>query len=824
MEVAPEVAPEEVAPEAAPVPSEEEAEPTATAAQEELLRSTHITELAQETRRSLQRAQPLLRSDSSITRIARVIDREEVEMMRLTHPTQLAQIDRLSQRELADSRQEWRRYRERYQDWQEPLGARATALEESRAELVQLRRTWRDLRDAADAVGGADARRERINSSLDAVREAAVALETSREEVVRLEDRVSELLITTDDVSDRIRDALSAYRERLFVRDRTPLWRGLDQDLLQEGDESWSTRVQAQGALLLEQASSMFRLVLLFALLAALMMLVSYRKGQLLADSASGSASEGDELSVARGIVSRPIAAALVMTLFVSPVVVSHAPVLFGDAVAIVVLLPLTWLITPLLAPSVRSLLFFLVVLVVTDRVEGTMSDGSAMRRLLVTAEALVSALVLGVWLKRNMKTVGPAANWTRALAASGAIVFLGGFVANVLGYAFLSTVLVRGAVFSLNAALLLATTVVIADTLVTIGLRSETAKRLNGVRLFGPLIGERTRKLFALAALMSWCVLALAGFGLATPFESWLSDALEHQYAFGSLEVSLGDLVASIGVLVAAWAFMRVLLFVLDLDVLPRLKLEPGVDGAISGLTRYIVMGTGILLSLAVLGIDASQIALIAGALGVGVGFGLQGIVANFIAGLVLMLERPVRLGDRIEVGQLIGRVQRIGLRSSTVLGEDGAEVIVPNETLIGREVVNWTLSDRRRRVLLAVGVAYETDPQFALKVIEGAVASVQSVLRETAGAPDPVVHFTGFGASSLDFAIKFWTAEAEAENRVKSEVGLAVYAALTEAGIQIPFPQQDLYVKSMPAAKAPEAPQAAPEAPQAEALITEP
>ena len=102
--------------------------------------------------------------------------------------------------------------------------------------------------------------------------------------------------------------------------------------------------------------------------------------------------------------------------------------------------------------------------------------------------------------------------------------------------------------------------------------------------------------------------------------------------------------------------------------------------------------------------------------------------------------------------------------------------------------------------------------------------MASVQSVLRQTAGAPDPVVHFTGFGASSLDFAIKFWTAEAEAENRVKSEVGLAVYAALTEAGIQIPFPQQDLYVKSMPAAGPRETPQGAPEAPQAEALITEP
>lgn len=387
-----------------------------------------------------------------------------------------------------------------------------------------------------------------------------------------------------------------------------------------------------------------------------------------------------------------------------------------------------------------------------------------------------------------------------------GAIIFLGGFVANLLGYAFLSTVLVRGAVFSLNAALLLATTVVIADALITLALRSEAAKRLHGVRLYGALIGARASRAASFAAVLSWGVLSLAGFGLATPFESWLTDVLEHRYTFGTMQVSLGGVAASLGVLTASWAFMRVLIFALDLDLLPRMKLEPGLDGAISGLTRYIVMGTGILLSLAVLGIDASQIALIAGALGVGVGFGLQGIVANFIAGLVLMLERPVRLGDRIEVGMLIGRVQRIGLRSSTVQGEDGAEVIVPNETLIGREVVNWTLSDRRRRVLLAVGVSYDTDPQHALAVIEAAVASRESVLKQSTGAPDPVVHFTAFGPSSLDFAIKFWTGDAEAENRVKSEVGLAVHAALTAAGIKIPFPQQDIHVMSLPAPTTPE------------------
>jgi small-conductance mechanosensitive channel len=240
----------------------------------------------------------------------------------------------------------------------------------------------------------------------------------------------------------------------------------------------------------------------------------------------------------------------------------------------------------------------------------------------------------------------------------------------------------------------------------------------------------------------------------------------------------------------------VRLVRFVLELDVLPRLGLEPGVDGAISGLTRYVLVGTGILLSLAVLGIDASQIALVAGALGVGIGFGLQGIVANFIAGIVLMLERPVRLGDFVEVGPLVGSVDRIGLRSSTVRALDGAEVIVPNESLISREVINWTLSDRKRRVEVKVGVAYGSDPRQVLEILRGALEAHADVIQLDRAR----VLFEGFGESSLDFSVKFWAGSFEDSIRLKSEVGVAVHDALDAAGIEIPFPQRDVRVVSLP------------------------
>jgi small-conductance mechanosensitive channel len=236
----------------------------------------------------------------------------------------------------------------------------------------------------------------------------------------------------------------------------------------------------------------------------------------------------------------------------------------------------------------------------------------------------------------------------------------------------------------------------------------------------------------------------------------------------------------------------LRLVRFFLEQDVLPRLALEPGVDGAISGLTRYVLGGSGLLLALGALGIDASQIALVAGALGVGIGFGLQGIVANFIAGIVLMLERPVRLGDFIEVGSLVGSVERIGLRSSTVKGLDGAEVIVPNESLISREVVNWTLSDRRRRVEVKVGVAYGTDPHRVIEILR----RVATEHRDPAVGVDVEVLFRAFGESSLDFSLEFWARSFAASIELKSEIGLAVHDALVAAGIEIPFPQRDVRI----------------------------
>jgi small-conductance mechanosensitive channel len=199
--------------------------------------------------------------------------------------------------------------------------------------------------------------------------------------------------------------------------------------------------------------------------------------------------------------------------------------------------------------------------------------------------------------------------------------------------------------------------------------------------------------------------------------------------------------------------------------------------------------------------GFELGNVTLLAGALGVGIGFGLQNVVNNFISGLILLFERPVQVGDTIQVGEVLGEVRRIGIRSSTVRTWQGAEVIVPNGTLISEQVVNWTLSDRERRIDVQVGVAYGTDPERVLALLLEVAAKHGEVLAH----PAPAALFLGFGDSSLNFELRAWTQNSADWMRIRSDLNVAIHAALAAAAIEIPFPQRDLHLRSVSAGLAP-------------------
>ena len=202
-----------------------------------------------------------------------------------------------------------------------------------------------------------------------------------------------------------------------------------------------------------------------------------------------------------------------------------------------------------------------------------------------------------------------------------------------------------------------------------------------------------------------------------------------------------------------------------------------------------------GLLVALAAAGFETSQFTIIFGALGVGIGFGLQNVVNNFVSGLILMFERPIQPGDVVEVSGTQGRVRAIGMRATTLTTFDGADVIVPNGTLLSEKLINWTLSDMDRRLDVDVGVAYGSNPRRVMELLAETATSTPGISPE----PPPSVVFLRFGASSLDFGIRAWTSDFADWVSIRSELTIRMYDALRAEGIEIPFPQQALHLRSV-------------------------
>lgn len=228
---------------------------------------------------------------------------------------------------------------------------------------------------------------------------------------------------------------------------------------------------------------------------------------------------------------------------------------------------------------------------------------------------------------------------------------------------------------------------------------------------------------------------------------------------------------------------------------VLRHTRLDAPLQYAISRFAGYVFVAIGFYVALQVNGVDLSSLAVIAGAIEVGLGFGLQNVIHNLVSGLIILAERPIAIGHRVEVGEVAGQVSRISLRSTTVITNDNISIIVPNSDFISNKVTNWSYGDPRVRIRLPVGVAYGTDIEKFRTVLLAVAAAHSKVLQD----PAPEVFFNGFGDSSLNFELAVWTSEMTPKpRRFRSELYYAIEKALRENHIEIPFPQRDVHVRS--------------------------
>jgi small-conductance mechanosensitive channel len=356
-------------------------------------------------------------------------------------------------------------------------------------------------------------------------------------------------------------------------------------------------------------------------------------------------------------------------------------------------------------------------------------------------------------------------------------------FAANAAGYVTLANLVGNAVLGSGYLAIILYALVEIIDGLAALALRTRPLVLSGVARRHGALLRRRFRRGLQLLAIVLWLLGTLNRLLLRDRLFEAGRRLLDLDLGIGLLHITVGDVLAFVVTVWAAFLVSRFVRFLLDEDVYPRVALGRGLPYAISTVVHYVILLVGFFAAVAALGFDMTKVTILAGAFSVGVGFGLQNIFNNFVSGLILLFERPVKIGDVVQIEDASGVVEHIGIRASIIRTPNGSEIIVPNGKLISERLTNWTLSNRRRTIELPVSVAQGADPERVIALLERIAAEHPLITDE----PRPEALVVKLSPEAVAFELRAWTAEIERWMQIRSELAINVSATLASEKIAL-------------------------------------
>jgi small-conductance mechanosensitive channel len=690
----------------------------------------------------------------------------------------------------------WQRVDERLAGWLKTLSSNATAVSSALDQIDAEKRLWEMTRDSTQADDvPAEVIRE-ISQTLAAIDSVQGVVRVARDTVLKLQAAVGEQKARADQNLADERQEIDRRRGSLVSIDSPPVWKMFgqldDQRTLSERAEAiWRLNYQTVRSYVEQEKSRLFwSLALLLALIVALFSLRGAAGTQVQSD---------DSPRVATAFLDHPVAAGFLIAALVGYMLHPNAPRAWKAVLGLVLLVAAVRLIPRILTKSTRWWGYVAVILFFLLQAVKLAPFGTPEGRVVLLLLSL-TGLGATLWLAKSPALAESTISkrWPRAIGSGvrlSSIAFALGVIANIVGGVGFATVVTTGAVHLIFAAVGFWLVAAAALGFVSIATSTATASRLGITPAIAETIQRGAHRVVGLLAVVGWAGTTLAGFGLFEPVTTALKDLFDAGISVGNFSLTVGDVLIFSFIVWLALKLSQLISFVLDTDILPHVDLPRGVPAVITKLIQYAVILVGILVAFSAVGFDVDRITILFGALGVGVGFGLQGVVNNFASGLVVLFGRAINFGDAVQFDDFEGVVEDIGLLQSTVRTYHGADVLVPNSTLISSTVVNWTRGkDDIRRIDVPVGVAYGTDPNSVIEVLERTATKHPSVVQN----PAPKALFLGFGDNSLDFQLNVWFAEDKWYN-ASSDLRIAAHDALNAAGIEIAKPQRDLHLRSI-------------------------
>ena len=664
--------------------------------------------------------------------------------------------------------------------WKTQMNAYATSLDKDMEQLNGLVATWNQALTTEGPVPLSHDLRSNIDKALGQLRSALEKAESRRAKLLELLARLGSQDARLQAGLESIRAARAALLNEFLVNESPPVWEldwhPLHSSIIAAQISECLSKHWQEFRTYLDQHGNRFLLEgLAFGLF---YLLCGWARPQV-----QKWVEEEPALAGPAGIFQSQAALSVLLAVLVGRWLHQDAPASVRVCQGVLALVPGLVLLNRISPDSIRRGLFFLGLLFLVDLGRLLAASCILLHRLIFTLEITLAFLCLlaGFWSSRNQPSV-PV--WHQRLRALGLFLFGLSWVAANLGFVRLAYVLGNATLRSFYLGALLVCLVQMGDGLLLFWLRSRPMCYLPSVRNFGGLYLQRLSRALVILAGAFWVYTLLEQVGLLPGLISMTESLFQFGIHLRSLHVTIGGVLTMALSLWLPHQISRFARFTLQEDVYVHLNLTRGEAYTLSTLVHYALLTTGLLAGMLAVGLDMHQFTVVAGALSVGIGFGLQSIVNNLVSGLILLIERPIQVGDAVEVSGQKGTLEKVGIRASVLRTSEGSEIIVPNGDLLSKQVTNWTFSDQRRCLCIGVRVAYGTSPDR----IEGLLLAVATKHPAVAVEPPPVVIFQELAQNVLQAELRAWTEHFSTWRLTRSDLVRATCIAFQEANIELP------------------------------------
>jgi len=695
-------------------------------------------------------------------------------------------------RDIQKNRANWKVYQSKLEEWSQEYSERIAIYDEKRKELEAYSKLWSETHINANAKGAPEVIQNHIANVIIAIEELRSLAKANYDMLLTDDNSISTMLSRIEERIEKLNETEALLIQNVFYHNRLPLLDAF-------GIEPFSPIGFVSGIVTnISEKLNEFKIYFLDhpteknIMAIAILFVIGFigyfywlfRQKKLFVEAIS-------RKRKAFFFITRPISTAILLIALIQVGVYTEQTQAVKDMIIFIIFIPVVRIILLVLHSKVTPYLLAYFVLIFFDLMErNTLNNSLDDRLLLIMINLGMIALIVTFMKNKVIESFnnGVIKSVFYKLLPLIALLFVASIMANINGMVYLSERITHGVFGAIQSAIIFYALTIILSGYVIIMIRRRIAIVSNLLDKFADQIERNVTLFIKLFMVLWWFKLLIRTLGFEASFNELIDEILAQSWIVGTTTISVDALVSFVFILIGTWVLSRVVQMFLEVEVFSRVHFSRGVPTAIATVSNYIIIISGLLIAISSLGVTTQQLALVFGALGVGIGFGLRNIIANFISGVIMVFERPIQIGDTIEVDNTMGKVLHIGTRASSIKTFDGSEVIVPNESFISSKIINWTLSDERRRKVLQIKVDFDSDIETVLEIMRSVAISHKSVLKD----PEPLPAFEGFGDYYLEFKLYYWLAD----NLIvaQSDVAIGVYKKLKEANIATPMPIQKL------------------------------